>query len=374
MKSKNIKYIPHLDHIRAYASILIVFYHGLQLLRHQWVYNETFLPKYWVSHRLMADNPFLSFILEGHTAVALFLVLSGFVFTIGTFKKQIIYSKFIKNRLLRTYPLFLLLLFVGIFSSPKNFNLLSFLQTIFAMANTNNAISVGSFSAMFWTIAVEWQFYLVFPFLIIILNKYGAKFLLGIILIFIIMRVLSYLEGSIIRDVSYWTIIGRMDQFLIGMISAVIIKKEIFYNFKQTTPVFFILSTLLIFYSLYWFNRHGGWPCTDWWKIFWPTIEGFLWAFFIITYLLVAKYIPRFISKILSGIGQVSYSIYLIHFLIIQIAIKHNFLFKAFPSDLVISALIYTTFVIVPITLIISFITYTYIEEPFLEMRSKYIK
>jgi len=293
---------------------------------------------------------------------------------VGTFNKKISYSKFITNRLLRTYPLFLLLLFVGIFSFPQKFNMLSFLQTLFGMANAKNSISVGSFSAMFWTIAVEWQFYLVFPILLIILNKNGMKALLGIILVFMVMRILSYLEGSIIRDVSYWTIIGRMDQFLIGMCLAVIHRKGIHNNFKKVGPYLFIVSATMVFYALYWFNRHGGWPCTDYWKIIWPTIEGLLWAFFIFSYLLVSRYIPRFMSRTLSGIGQISYSIYLIHFIIVHNVIQHNFLFNFSSSNLLISAFLNTILIILPMTLMISFITYTYIEKPFLNMRLKYIK
>ncbi len=376
MQSQNIKYIPRLDHIRAYASILIVLYHSVQLVWHHWAYSKPFLPEFWVSHRLIANTPLLSIILEGHTAVALFMVLSGFVFTVGAYKKEISYPKFLLNRFLRTYPLFLLLLFTGIASFPKHFNLLSFLQTVLALANANSAISLNSFSAMFWTIAIEWQFYLIFPFLLIILNKKGTNSIFGIIAVFILMRILSFLFDSNIRDVSYWTIIGRSDQFLAGMLIAVIYKNDFSQKFRKILPFCFIVALTMVFYSSYWFNQNGGWPVVAWWRIFWPTLEGFLWAFFIICYLTLAvsKHIPEFISTALAGIGKISYSIYLIHFIVIQLAIKHNFLYQYSSTHLVFSAFINAVLIIIPITIIISIITFVYIEKPFLDMRIKYKK
>ena len=37
--------------------------------------------------------------------------------------------------------------------------------------------------------------------------------------IFLLLRVLAYLLGADMRDISYWSIIGRIDQFLLGMLA-----------------------------------------------------------------------------------------------------------------------------------------------------------
>ena len=374
MKSKNITYVPRLDHVRAFASVLIVFYHSVQLVWHQWAYNGPFLPEYWLSHRLITANPLVALVLEGHTAVALFMVLSGFVFTIGTYRREISYSKFLLNRFLRTYPLFLLLLFAGIYSFPDKFNFVSFLQTVFALGNAPQAARAGSFSAMFWTNAIEWQFYLLFPFLLIILNKSGIKNILGIMLVFLVMRALAFSEGANIRDLSYWTIIGRMDQFLIGMCLAVIYKREKLKEFRKTALILFSFILMLIFYTSYWLNQHGGWQDSSWWKMFWPSIEGSLWAAFIIFYLVGRLQVPGVISWLLCGVGRISYSIYLLHFIVLQIAINHNFCIKCSESHLVFSAFVNAGLVIFPLTIVLSILTYTFIEKPFLEMRVVYKK
>ncbi len=372
MESVNIKYIAPLDHIRAYAAVLIVLYHGCQLIWYQLVYNIPFSFEFWLSHRITTDNPLKSLIIEGHTAVALFMVLSGFILTMGAYKKKVSYKRFIINRLLRTYPLFLLLLLAGIFTFPDNFTVLGFVQTVFAMANTKGALSVGSFSAMFWAVAVEWQFYVVFPLLIVILNRSGTNRLFGLVLVFLIMRIFSYLQGDNIENLVYWTIIGRMDQFLIGICLSVFYQNRYHEKYKKYAPYLFIISIVLVLFSLQWYHQNGGLPGGGKWKIIWPTVEGAVWAFFIICYLSVSSYIPVFISKVLANIGKISYSIYLIHFLIIQVAVKHNLFFQFPGTSTGIDAFLNTMLFIIPVTIAVSFITYTFVEKPFLDMRIKY--
>ena len=96
MQSSNIAYVPALDHIRAYAALLALFYHGLQLFWHQAAYGSLFDATHW----LATGNPLLALLVEGHTAVALFMVLSGFIFTWGAKGRNIVYRSFIRNRLL----------------------------------------------------------------------------------------------------------------------------------------------------------------------------------------------------------------------------------------------------------------------------------
>jgi peptidoglycan/LPS O-acetylase OafA/YrhL len=218
VKSQNIRYLPGVDHLRAVAALLIVYYHGLQLF----TYYERFHQPYTFGHWLQSPLWYLGILLEGHTAVALFMVLSGFIFTYGSLGKEVIYSRFLANRFLRTYPLFILLVFVGISAFPGQFELLPLLQTMFGFANASGALQLKSFSSMFWAISVEWHFYLVFPFLLLFLQRYGVKYLLGLMAVFLVFRVMAFYQGAQIRDLTYMTIIGRMDQFLLGMLVAVV--------------------------------------------------------------------------------------------------------------------------------------------------------
>ena len=105
MRSPNIRYLPAIDHLRACAALLIVLYHGLHLFS----YQARFQASFGIDHWLQPGNVLLAALAEGHTAVALFMVLSGFILTLGSLDDAVEYRPFIRNRLLRTYPLFLLL-------------------------------------------------------------------------------------------------------------------------------------------------------------------------------------------------------------------------------------------------------------------------
>jgi peptidoglycan/LPS O-acetylase OafA/YrhL len=68
---------------------------------------------------------------------------------------------------------------------------------------------------MAWAVAVEFQFYLIFPFLLGFLNKSPLKVICGVIACALIFRLMSVALGASARDLSYWHIIGRIDQFLL---------------------------------------------------------------------------------------------------------------------------------------------------------------
>jgi len=369
MESKNIKYLPQIDHLRAFVALLIVFYHGNLFISYWLIHNTKFTFNHW----LKAGNPFSALLIEGHSAVALFMVLSGFIFTIGTYGKEIHYTKFIKNRLLRTYPLFILLLFVGMASFPDKFNFLSFIELVIPVKADflNNKFS--SFSAMFWTIIIEWQFYLIFPFLLTFLNQKGVKFLAGFILVFFLMRFLSLCQGGYVLGLSYFSIIGRMDQFIIGMACGVYYKKH--FRPRLKLDLLFILSIIFVLSLLYTYNLQGGWPkLRASLRIIWPVLEGAGWGLFLITYLSASRYLPKFLSKIFAKIGTISYSIYLIHYVIVNSMVKRQWLIIVPDMNPVGIALLNTIIIVIPVVLLISTITYQYIEKPFLNLRVIYKK
>ena len=93
MRSTQASYLERLDHLRLLAAALVVCFH--------WFHR--FVPD------LRPDNPLLSLIDEGHTGIGLFMVISGFIFTAITHGARIDYTGFLRNRVLRIYPLFGLL-------------------------------------------------------------------------------------------------------------------------------------------------------------------------------------------------------------------------------------------------------------------------
>lgn len=359
--------MPALDHIRAYAAILIVLYHTLNNVSYQILYNKPFDFDHWI----YTNNPLHAFIIEGHTAVALFMVLSGFIFTYGALGRKIEYTGFVKNRVLRIYPLFIFLIFVGICIYPQNFSFPALLQTLFGFANVQGSLNLGAFSAMFWAISVEFQFYLIFPFLFMLMKSDYKKlfYLLGLAIIF---RITGTLLDANIREISYWTILGRIDQFILGMIAAKWFR-ELNDKKEKLFKIAFLPNLILIFLAMLLFNKLGGWVAIENWKIIWTTIEGLLWAIFIVSYLVIFNSYTNPISKILAKLGELSFSIYLIHFVVIQIIVSKGLFFVLDISPFK-NAILSSVVIVLPITIVVSLLTYNLIEKPFLKLRVKYLK
>ena len=107
--SPNIKYKIKLDHIRAFGAFMVFTWHFLQI-------NELNLetPKIFLFP--------LSLLTEGHTGVALFMTLSGYLFAKILIDKKIIFKYFFFNRILRLLPLLLVtILFLLYFKSELSF-------------------------------------------------------------------------------------------------------------------------------------------------------------------------------------------------------------------------------------------------------------
>src|SRR5206468_647690 len=68
-----------------------------------------------------------------------------------------------------------------------------------------------------WSITVELHYYLFLP-LILAASRKTAVLLPGVVILGIVMRVALFLTGGEVQTLSYWTIIGRIDQFALGML------------------------------------------------------------------------------------------------------------------------------------------------------------
>ena len=224
---------------------------------------------------------------------------------------------------------------------------------------------------MFWAVAVEFQCYLLFPLLIAFSNERGSKFLVQLIAVALLIRLLAVLaEGANPRDLSYWTVVGRIDQFCIGMIAARLYVER---DLANIGAKWFVPSALAAGLMLCVFNRLGGWPSAPSWKIGWPTIEGAVWACFIVSYLPAARRLmPNWFGRLFAKLGEISYSMYLLHFAVIFAIIKNGWYVRVTGNGYY-DALATTLLAALPATAAMSLLTYNTIELPFLRMRPRYI-
>lgn len=370
MKSVNIPYIEGVDQLRGVAALLVLLYHGTIFFAAKLGHDGLWL--------FSPYNPLLTLVFEGHTGVSLFIVLSGFIFTYGTYDWEIDYRAFVKNRILRVYPLYITVLFFAISIKASNFSMAVFIQLLLPLFNLysveNALMRNNEFLAVFWTTAVEFQFYLVFPFILRFFKNNGMRFLVQLIGIAIVFRGIGlYLPDTIVRDYSYYTIAGRLDQFIFGMITASVFKQSgakvlsIGASYAR-----FSCAAIIVLVVMFFFNQAGGFPASKDWRVFWPTIEAAMWSGFIYTYLGWYRSLPVLIGSFFATVGKYSYSLYLTHYFVIM-ALINAIQIRKITGDYILDGILYTVCFAAPICIFFAKLMYETIELPFLSLRGRYI-
>jgi peptidoglycan/LPS O-acetylase OafA/YrhL len=362
LKSPNVPYLRGVDHLRAFAATLVVFFHGVHWLRHVeggatdvWVYTK---------------NPLLALAVEGETAVGLFMVLSGFIFSCGAVQHDVAYWPFIRNRVLRIYPLFVVVTLVATAAHPMNYSFSAVLQTLFLQADNGGAFNGGNFTSMFWSVAVELQFYLIFPFLHREVERKGVKWVAAAILLFNILRGTAFMGGtSTARAISYYHLVGRIDEFLLGMLVA---RTYLKHRTRNLPWGWFSLGALcLVVASAVVVNSLGGFQFSGAWTLQWPTLEGALWALVILVYVPFAERLQGPVSNAIARLGTWSFSIYLLHPFLILILPRYIPFDPEAGSPT--AACVYVALVLLPATIPLSALSYYVVEQPFLSLRQRYL-
>ncbi|NYT60616.1 hypothetical protein H0A65_17000 [Alcaligenaceae bacterium] len=78
---------------------------------------------------------------RGHTGVALFMVMSGFIFTVIAYGKDLDYAGFLRNRFIRIYPLYLFGVLMSVYMSRDTY---VFTDVLGALLPFLNLARVGS--------------------------------------------------------------------------------------------------------------------------------------------------------------------------------------------------------------------------------------
>jgi peptidoglycan/LPS O-acetylase OafA/YrhL len=360
MRSANFGYIARLDHLRFLAAAIVILFHSFLFLRGQTSYAD------------LLSIPFFN---QGHTGVALFMVISGMILSLIAGDKKIIVSKFYLNRILRIYPLFCFVVTLGYFTTPDPRPTSVGIDYLMALLPISNLyrLQYGTFGGHLWTIAVELQFYLLFPFLLIFRRRYGNAYILGLIGFVVLLRAgVFFLFAGTVHQLSYFSIFGSIDLFLIGMLAGYFymsIRSDNLFNQWWMLPACFVLVNIVI-YGVF---RHRSFFNVDYlgittdsisrsaiW-IFWPTVQALMWSSFVIAYLRSPLPIP--FSSALATAGRYSYSMYVWHIFVL-LGLQKYFLWMT-PYT-------YGFFVALPATIALSAASYHLIEKPFLEMRTKY--
>jgi len=204
--------------IRFFAAFLVFIKHTSLLLH--------------PSNHLLAGN---WVILQGgaHTGMAIFFTLSGFLmgkaFLLGRYEltKQGVLL-FYKSRWIRIFPLMFFvatLLIILQYPQVLRFDPLSLIR-LFTFNYYGNTIGLNGIGAM-WSLSVEFQYYLIAPFVFSIFNEQikknktkGMLIVIATILIFTIIKRATkhYVLVHGLYDPNFFSLVGNLPFFLIGFL------------------------------------------------------------------------------------------------------------------------------------------------------------
>lgn len=312
----------------------------------------------------------------GWLGVSFFFVLSGFLITrilIESKENNNFFSNFYIRRSLRIFPLYYLYIFVvfvycsyfGVQGGNNWLYYVFYLQN-YTMAWNGFAYVPGQELGHTWSLAVEEQFYLLWPLVVFLCNR-KLIFISSIILSCIAISARFYL-AEYTSIVSFAPLFSTMDTLLIGAIIAVI---------SVNQRAMKIFSCTLLAVGLFWFISvvEFGALIYGWHK----GIEAANQSLYLSSSILFAGVIGVIASGVVKAkfltiapliyFGKISYGLYLWHPFAIQIvdSLQYRGHFLWITGSMVwVSKL--------ALTIAISALSFKFFELPFLKLKDKFTK
>jgi peptidoglycan/LPS O-acetylase OafA/YrhL len=318
-------------------------------------------------------------IAAGYYGVDLFFVISGFLITTILFKAKgsfwSSYKNFIGRRTLRIFPIYyitILLLYILQLDAIKSYLGYSLTYT-FNYAWVKFSIPFNPVSH-FWSLCVEEQFYLFWPFIVLSLNKNYRVLLL--LTVFIIIVSFSQMTFGLINEINEYNMVNlltRMGSLGTGGLAAILFNTNKIPNkfFKSKMVEYFTLF-LLIFLLL------TNYP--------FKYILFAYCSFYLVVKCAHSEFNFKIFNEFLKNrtvvfIGSISYGIYVFHLPIgfyvsayIFDPIWSNIDFKSFGSfeeiknwAWVIKLPLYSF-----LSILIASLSFKYIEKPILKLKDRY--
>ncbi|MCK9463681.1 MAG: acyltransferase [Proteobacteria bacterium] len=325
------------------------------------------------------DNPsWIGKLLQsGYLGVDLFFVLSGFLITLGLLKTREqpgYFRSFYLRRAARIMPLYYAVMILAvlflIFVEPGRPPLDGYDNLAWPLTFTTNVAIALKMDWLlhsryfvvdhFWTLAVEMQFYLVWPVLILwVRGKRLPIALVGIIALALASRfVADHYLGKWSYG-AYLLTICRMDQFAIGGLLALLALAPVRPSAgleKRIAVGFGALSALTIYLAI-----AGGGQLK-------PTVFALFFAFLMYFALTHPFARALFSNRILVHLGKYSYAMYVFHHLLYPTAQKY--VLNGLLSELSLPAqqALYVV-ILLGFTYLLARISWVAIERPFLRSR-----
>lgn len=364
-------YFENLDGLRFLCFLSVFFFHSF--------YTDFDYIKNAEGYRIVKNDVFGN----GNIGVNFFFVLSGFLITFLLIEEkklngQINLKHFWIRRILRIWPLYYACVFFGFFIFPilKQFfgqipNETASIGYYLLFLNNFDFINKGlpdaSVLGVLWSVAIEEQFYLIWPVILYLLpiKKYWIAFtaVIGISLIY---RACN--DFPLLHEHHTFSCMGDL---AIGAFGAWLVSEKDFLRiYIQRFKRRHILAIYFLFLLMFFF-RDDLFQTNYFVRIF----ERSMLSVLILAIILEQNYsensffkFSRF--KILSKLGVISYGLYCFHFIGILIAI--NLTKKMHLNEQLWEVLIIDTTIALIITILISYISYRFFEKPFLNLKNRF--
>lgn len=306
-------YIPNLNGLRFLAAFAVIIHH-IELSRK------------WLELDNLIDNGYTFFEKGGHLGVVLFFVLSGYLITLLLLKEKnktgtVNYKWFMIRRILRIWPVYFVLVITVIFFIHG----LEYFQSwekivcfLFIAPNVSAAFFGGvKYISHLWSIGVEEQFYLIWPFC----AKYFKEklFLLLMLSLALLLPIIPHiLDWLAIRFVDYSSVLKGIKSFLqYFTINAMAVGGLLAYvQFKRGDVInsYWIKTIFIVLGFGVWIFPLPSMLVSDY---AYPILFGLL-----IYSLSNMKKVKLFENPIMSYLGKISYGLYCYHWIIVYFILE----------------------------------------------------
>lgn len=348
-------HIPALDGLRGIACIMVVFYH-----------NFPFLYRYLFFAWLSMD---------------IFFVLSGYLITdilCKTFVRKNYLRNFYARRLLRVFPLYYLAIFlflvlipslvrmpfrIDYFTSNQIYFWL-FLQNWLLIFNKTDQ----SFLNHLWSMAVEEQFYLLWPLVFAFIRKPKILITLLIILLLSFVTLRFWLWNSQLSSLPYFSFYSftRIDGICIGCLIGLLQNTNT--KFVEKYTAFIVLFFAAVNFIFYFVNKQVG-HSIPYLLVGYST---FSMLFGLLLYDLINhenSWFTKFFNlRLLRFVGTISYGTYIFHWPVFLL-LSHYLAKLPNLNSWVYNVQVFSSVVATIIAFIIGYLSYRYFEMKFLKLK-----
>ncbi|WP_299764738.1 acyltransferase [uncultured Dokdonia sp.] len=346
--------VNNFDLIRLLAAIQVVLFHSYEHLQ----------------IKAPAFKFLSAFFLEFFPGVAIFFFISGFLIYASFDRNKQYLKKYFKNRVLRIFPALWICLIITIillvldFPGKWNnfFEQSHIIEWFFAQSSLFQFYTpdelrywgVGTPNGSLWTITVEFQFYLVIPFLYYFINKFKNS-LIPLALILIVSIAVNFYIGTIpneylTRKLGAVFVLPYLYYFLIG-VGFYIHWNKIKTLFENTFLKWFILYLVFMYITKSWLDFDTA---SYWIKSPLNIIASLLLAGVTFSAAFTKGTIS---SRILKG-NDISYGIYIYHMLVVNFMVE-----RGLEGNTI------YIFIVLLMTIILATFSWKFIEKPALSFK-----